>query len=146
MTRDIEVLQKVCDTSDEQNWYELPFEDEYFQAIEFTEEIEKHINSYYTEPTNKLVIIVGTYKVRFYNEEDNFILETREYAAIVSKGNNNPINVYFTTAKELKERSRTWFIGDSVIFGKKTNLITTLYNQAKRSVSKVDELYDNFLD
>lgn len=146
MTRDIEVLQKVCDTSDEQNWNELTFEDEYFQAIEFTEEIEKHINSYYTEPTNKLVVIVGTYKVRFYNEEDNFILETREYAAILSKEKTNPINVYFTTSKDFKGRSRPGFIGDSIFFGKKTNLITTLYNQAKRKVSKVDELYDDFLD
>lgn len=147
MSQDIQVLEKTYDSFDQYNWEELDINDECFRAIKFPEEAEKFVNSFMAKPTNNFVVVVGSYRMRFYNDEESYVWENREYAAIVTLTLEKPFNSFFIDDKMFdREGTRfAMFKNNFLITNKKVNLVTDLYNKVSRKVSKLDEIYDEFL-
>ena len=152
MSQDMQVLQKVYNRFDQYTWSELDITDEYFRAIKFPEEAEKFVNSFVAKPTNNFVVVVGSYKMRFYNDEESYIWENREYAAIVTLTLERPFNSFFINNKMFDRESKSTsilknnFLNINKNINKKVNLVTDLYNKVSRKVSNLDEIYEEFLE
>lgn len=147
MSQDMQVLGKIYHSFDQYNWEELDISDECFRAIKFPEEAEKFVNSFMAKPTNNFVVVVGSYRMRFYNDEESYVWENREYAAIVTLTLEKPFNSFFIDDKmyDREGKRATMFKSNFLITNKKVNLVTDLYNKVSRKVSKLDEIYDEFL-
>lgn len=150
MNKDIEVLKKVYDEADNYNWAELETYDDYFKSINFPEDAEQFINSFYTEPTNAFAVVVGSYRTRFYTEEEKYVWRTIEYAAIVSLTLDKPFNTFFITDKnyEYLNKNHNFFntLTENKYFNlRKTNLVKELYKKVSRNVSKIEDIYSAFL-
>lgn len=146
MSKDMQVLQKVHDRFNEYTWDELNINDKYFRAIKFPDEAEKFVNSFITSPSNNFIVIVGSYKTRFYNDEENYIWENREYAAIVTLTLEAPFNSFFINNKMYDKEIKNNLLFNSSLFSRKINLVTDLYNKVSRKASNLDEIYGDFLD
>ncbi|MES3714449.1 hypothetical protein ABC762_13260 [Staphylococcus ureilyticus] len=148
MSQDMQVLEKVHNRFDQYNWNELNITDECFRAIKFPEEAEKFVNSFVAKPTNNFAVVVGSYRMRFYNDEESYVWENREYAAIVTLTLEKPFNSFFINDKMFdRENKRTSILKNNFLnINKRVNLVTDLYNKVSRKVSKLDEIYDEFLE
>lgn len=151
MSKDLEVLKKVYDTTNKYKWKELETTEEYFRALNFPKEAEKFVSNFYTEPNDKFVVVVGSYKTRFYTEEDTFIWQTREYAAIIVLTLEKPLNNFFITDKEYENIEKNKYFNK---FKNQTplntsnrtfNLVKELYKKASLKVSNLEDIYDQFL-
>lgn len=148
MEKDIKVLKKVYDTFDKYKWEEVDITDEPFRAINFPEEAEKFVNSFISKPSNNFVVIVGSYKMRFYNDEENYVWENRQYAAIVTLTLERPFNSFFINNKTFDKEYK----GNSIFkfaflnTNEKVNIISDLYDKVSRKVSRLDKVYGEFLN
>lgn len=148
MSQDMQVLQKVHNRFNQYTWSELHITDDYFRAINFPEEAEKFVNSFVAKPTSKFLVIVGSYRMRFYNDEESYVWENRQYAAIVTLTLERPFNSFFIDDKMFDRESKNNSLFKNNFFNanKKINLVTDLYNKVSRKVSDLDEIYDDFLE
>jgi len=151
MNKDIEVLKKVYDTADSYNWSELETYDEYFKSISFPEDVEQFVNSFFTEPNKAFAVIVGSYKTRFYTAEDKYVLKTIEYAAIISLTLEKPFNTFFITDKDYEylNKNQSLFnnLTEKKYFNmKRVNLVKELYKKVSRKVSRIEDIYGEFLN
>ena len=148
MSQDMQVLQKVHNRFDQYTWSELHITDDYFRAINFPEEAEKFVNSFVAKPTSNFLVIVGSYRMRFYNDEESYVWENREYAAIVTLTLERPFNSFFIDNKMFDKESKNTSLFKINFFNanEKINLVTDLYNKVSRKVSDLDEIYDDFLE
>ncbi|TQR88739.1 hypothetical protein [Staphylococcus saprophyticus] len=148
MSQDMQVLQKVHNRFDQYTWSELHITDDYFRAINFPEEAEKFVNSFVAKPTSNFLVIVGSYRMRFYNDEESYVWENREYAAIVTLTLERPFNSFFIDDKMFDKESKNTSLFKINFFNanEKINLVTDLYNKVSRKVSDLDEIYDDFLE
>lgn len=145
MSQDIQVLQRVHNKFDEYTWDEIDVTDECFRAIKFPEEAEKFVNSFIAHPTNNFAVIVGSYKMRFYNDEESYVWENREYAAIVTLNLEKPFNSFFINNKTYDREYKNAVFLRNKFLNKRVNIVSDLYNEISRKVSKVDEIYNEFL-
>lgn len=150
MNKDIEVLKKVYDTADSYTWSELETYDEYFKSIDFPEDVEQFINSFVAEPNKTFAVIVGSYKTRFYTEEDKYVLKTIEYAAIISLVLEKPFNTFFITDKDYEYLNKNQNLFNNLTENKyfnikRVNLVKELYKKVSRKVSKIEDIYGEFL-
>lgn len=148
MSQDMQVLQKVHNRFNQYTWSELHITDDYFRAINFPEEAEKFVNSFVAKPTSNFLVIVGSYRMRFYNDEESYVWENRQYAAIVTLTLERPFNSFFIDDKMFDRESKNNSLFKNNFFNanKKINLVTDLYNKVSRKVSDLDEIYDDFLE
>lgn len=148
MSQDMQVLEKIYNRFDQYNWDELDTSDDYFRAIKFPEEAEKFVDSFIAKPTNNFVVVVGSYRMRFYNDEESYVWEDREYAAIVTLTLERPFNSFFIDDKMFDKESKKASIlkNNFLSINKRVNLVTDLYDKVGRKVSKLDEIYDEFLE
>lgn len=150
MNKDIEVLKKVYDTADSYTWSELETYDEYFKSIDFPEDVEQFINSFVAEPNKTFAVIVGSYKTRFYTEEDKYVLKTIEYAAIISLVLEKPFNTFFITDKDYEYLNKNQNLFNNLTENKyfnikRVNLVKELYKKVSRKVSRIEDIYGEFL-
>lgn len=148
MSQDMQVLEKIYNRFDQYNWDELDISDDYFRAIKFPEEAEKFVDSFIAKPTNNFVVVVGSYRMRFYNDEESYVWEDREYAAIVTLTLEIPFNSFFIDDKMFDKESKKASVLKNNFFSinKRVNLVTDLYDKVGRKVSKLDEIYNEFLE
>lgn len=149
LDKDLKVLRKIYETADQYKWIELETYEDNFKAIDFPEDAERFINAFTTKPNEKFAVVVGSYKTRFYTEEEKFTWITREYAAVVTLTLEKPFNNFFITDKNYdflgKNNIFKPFQENSFLNVKKTNLIKDLYKKVSQKVSGVENIYDEFL-
>lgn len=148
--QDLKVLKKVADKAGEYQWRPLMPGSRYYKIIEFPIEAEEKTGAFFSEVFNGITIIVGTYLSRFYYEEDNYTWEKKCYATIISTKNNIFNSIAFITAEDVESMNRKVKLFKIPTFSEieyfEDNPIIHLYDQVKRQVSGIDNLYNEFLE
>lgn len=150
--KDIKVLEKVYENVDDHDWSVISPVDEYYSEIDYPMDAKKSGNVYYSEVKKGLIIITGTYQIRFYYEEDNFTWEKKYFSSIISDINSNPSNIAFITNEDYENmiaKKDLFNLSKNIEkkFGiERPNIIVALYDFVNRKVSGVDDLYSDFLN
>jgi len=86
--------------------------------------------------------------MRFYNDEESYVWENRQYAAIVTLTLERPFNSFFINNKTFDKEYK----GNSIFkfaflnTNEKINIISDLYDKVSRKVSRLDKVYGEFLN
>lgn len=147
--KDLKIIQKVANDASKFEWHLLQADDKYYKAIEFPVEAERRIESFYSEVSKGLTIIVGAYSSRFYYEEDKYTWDKKTYAVIVSTKNFNTTAIAFITNEDVEKWNRKDTLLSFAHWGKEEpeeNAVEELYDYVNRKVNGIDELYSEFLD
>lgn len=150
--KDIKVLEKVYANVDNYDWDAISEGDRYYRKIDYPADAIQSSNVYYSQIKRGLIIVSGTYLVRFYYEEDNYTWDKKYFASLISERENIISSIAFITNddyvdmianKDLFGISRKI---EKQLGGERPNIIVSLYDIVNRKVSGADELYSEFLD
>lgn len=148
MNKDIQVLRKVLFDYNKFDWKELHIHDKAFKAINFPSDAEQFVNAFITtpSPSNKISIIVGIYRKRFYSDEEKYTFESRKYAAILTTTSDVVFNSFFIDEIMYIRESKVPDFYAGIPFDERTNIIQDLYDKVSRKANNVDQVYDDFLN
>lgn len=151
-SRDIKVLKKVYDNANKYEWSLISHLDKYYSRIDFPSDAKKGGNIYASEVKKGLIIITGTFQIRFYYEEDNYTWDKKYFAAIISDVNNQPSSIAFITNEDYENMvAKNDLFNFNLKFREsqsnvRTNVIVDLYDIVNRKVSGIEDLYSDFLN
>jgi len=94
-----------------------------------------------------MTVVVGAYYSRFYFEEDSYTWEKKCYVAIFADMNSGINSIAFITSEDFENQSKKnniFKLEVSIDF--QENTISHLYDLVNRKVSRVDDLYSEFLE
>lgn len=150
--RDLKVLQKVYENVSNYDWGVTSPAHKYFSKIDYPMDADRSRNVYYSEVKKGLIIVTGTYRVRFYYEEDNYTWDKKYFASLISDRNNISSSIAFITNEDYEDliAKKDLFnlnVGLKKAFSvKQSNIIISLYDSVNRIVIGADDLYNEFLD